>query len=84
MNIDEIEANLNSFPSDQKKVLNAILNTVVMNQALLQTLMNVQLVLMEHITPGFDVQSLLTQVENANAEHLVKIFSEISSILSKD
>jgi hypothetical protein len=81
MNIDDIENNLNDFSSEPLKVLNALLNIVAKNQALLEALMDVQLSIMEAISPGYDAESLSKQIADATQEHLVKIQADISSKL---
>lgn len=40
MNIDDFEKNLNQFPADTKKVINALLNISIKNQAMLEILLS--------------------------------------------
>jgi hypothetical protein len=79
--MDNIEDNLNNFPTDWVKVLNAILNTVVKNQALLEALMDIQLTVMDRIDPGFDPETFAKQVADATSEHLAIIQADIASKL---
>jgi hypothetical protein len=81
MDIDNIENNLNSIPTNDAKVLRAILNTVAKNQALLEALIDVQLMVLEQINPSFNTEEFSNKIGIATAKHLSNIQADISSTM---
>jgi hypothetical protein len=79
MNIDEIEDNLNNHEPSLGKAIDAILNTVAKNQAILETLLELQ---MNEMTKNLPSEAFdeINQVINERIDvRLAEIQAEISS-----
>ncbi|MBL4734764.1 MAG: hypothetical protein JKY18_05420 [Flavobacteriales bacterium] len=70
--IDSIEANLNKYPTDINKVLSAILETEIENQAMLSV------ILAELSETDEKTQELMDQVNKKRIERLVEVFTRLS------
>ncbi|MBL4577112.1 MAG: hypothetical protein JKX74_01490 [Flavobacteriales bacterium] len=70
--IDSIEANLNKYPTDINKVLSAILETEIENQAMLNV------ILAELSETDEKAQELMDQVNKKRIERLVEVFTRLS------
>lgn len=79
MKVDDIEDNLNNYEVDIKNLLNLILDSVVLNQALLRSLMDNQLLIMKLIKPEVDTE----QIADENYERILKNLAEIQVLITK-
>jgi hypothetical protein len=84
MNIDDIEDNLNNFEIDDDKILSAILNTSLKNQALLEALIELQLNTLATIAPDIDFDRLSKNVSDNIAIKLASIQAAVVSRYHKE
>lgn len=77
MNIDEIENNLNNYQTNPDRAIALILQNVAKNQALLQTIVGLQINLIA-ILSSTDRKTVSKDVQQILNDHLLTIQAEIA------
>lgn len=78
MNTDDIEKDLNNFEADPNKVLALVLKTVVNNQALLETILDIQVGLIS-VASKTEIAIVKKDVRAMFETYLAKAQADISS-----